>query len=808
MTLPEDLLKDFANVVSPREDTTKEEKTVYGTVRIVNGETYIQFDGAVTNTPVTNTVEVKEGDRVLALLKDRKAIITGNVTTPIAKGAATFFQPSTDPPSSTNRKIGDIWFQTDLGNKMLKWTSNNEWKEATFDYQALSVAQLSSISANLGSINAGSMNIGNGKFVVTDQGDFTATNGTLTGKIVANSGAIANWNIIKGDANRGTTADGGHIYNHGLYSHAKDASYEYEIGMKADTGDSSSGMLAYYVKRIPLGAAWTDANATDMFFVRNNGSLYARNADISGKITASNGTVGNWTIAESSIAKSFMLNGDQYTVILRTAGGATSHDVSGTIRPIEVFKTVNPGTSSATSTSQFYVGSDGYLMAQNGSFKGEITATSGSIKDLSISACWIADTLYFGTASNRPGISGNGSILYLNAAYAGGTTTQIGNGVKSYGPFDIYEGSITVNQNNSNSNAAVLVKHAFEGTDTKAGRLQISVGKNFGLWYDSYNRWTLYDNGTKVVIPPPLSLSSLSVSGASAFDGQVQIKSRLLVGPPEEDTYLQDNYVDINAGNSGQMIMSLHADNGTSAVRVNSDDSGNVERSGSLAADASGNFGLYDRTYSKWLIVADSTGTVTIPNATTVLARMTFSNAPVVNNNIYYCSKNTDGTNVPLVGWSSGNNMWVGHYTFASRSNRINLGATIDKLYVYNSSGSTVLLSTQVSDRRLKHDISDLAGAKELIMGLQAKEFRYNGEEGDRKHYGFVAQDVRPLISEDSAILAYNPTDIETGEYDPKDESTFEYSMSYTELIAPMIQVIQEQEKRIAELEKLVKQCA
>jgi hypothetical protein len=249
------------------------------------------------------------------------------------------------------------------------------------------------------------------------------------------------------------------------------------------------------------------------------------------------------------------------------------------------------------------------------------------------------------------------------------------------------------------------------------------------------------------------------------------------------------------------MIMSLHADEGTSAVRVNSDNSGNVERSGSLAADASGNFGLYDRTYSKWLIVANSTGIITIPNATTVLARMTFSNAPVTNNNIYYCSKNTDGDVVPVIGWSSGNNMWVGHYTFANRSNRINLGATIDKLYVYNSSGSTVLLSTQVSDRRLKHDISDLQGAHDLIMSLKAKEFRYNGEAEDRKHYGFIAQDVKPLIAEDSAILAYNPIDIETGEYDADDESTFEYSMSYTELIAPHIAVTQEHENKIAQLE-------
>lgn len=51
----------------------------------------------------------------------------------------------------------------------------------------ISVSQLSAISADLGSITGGSINIGNGKFKVDSSGNFTATNGSLTGTVNATS---------------------------------------------------------------------------------------------------------------------------------------------------------------------------------------------------------------------------------------------------------------------------------------------------------------------------------------------------------------------------------------------------------------------------------------------------------------------------------------------------------------------------------------------------------------------------------------------------------------------------------------------
>ena len=53
----------------------------------------------------------------------------------------------------SNRKIGDLWFKTDEGNKMFVWTGS--WTETKLDHQALSVGKLSAISADLGNVTAG-----------------------------------------------------------------------------------------------------------------------------------------------------------------------------------------------------------------------------------------------------------------------------------------------------------------------------------------------------------------------------------------------------------------------------------------------------------------------------------------------------------------------------------------------------------------------------------------------------------------------------------------------------------------------------
>lgn len=162
-------------------------------------------------------------------------------------------------------------------------------------------------------------------------GTITSTNATITGTITANAGNIGGFTVVN-EANTGTTSAGGHCYTRSLYAHCSDNTYEYEVGMKGDSG--SPGYLAFYVGRIAKGAAWRTNRK--VFSVANNGKLTATNADISGKITATEGKIGPWYIRSGGIS---VENNDNFTasslqssqLLLSTTSRYTQVSSSGVI---------------------------------------------------------------------------------------------------------------------------------------------------------------------------------------------------------------------------------------------------------------------------------------------------------------------------------------------------------------------------------------------------------------------------------------------------------------------------------------------
>lgn len=80
MELSSDLIREFAKNTKDKPEVNTE-ATVYGTFRIQeDGSQFVQIDGSDTRTPVASTVECKNGDRVTVLIKDHRAIVTGNLT--------------------------------------------------------------------------------------------------------------------------------------------------------------------------------------------------------------------------------------------------------------------------------------------------------------------------------------------------------------------------------------------------------------------------------------------------------------------------------------------------------------------------------------------------------------------------------------------------------------------------------------------------------------------------------------------------------------------------------------------------------
>lgn len=198
-------------------------------------------------------------------------------------------------------------------------------------------------------------------FRVFKSGKLEATDAVITGAITATSGTIGGFNIT---ATQDTSYSTGHYHTKSLYTHSVDSTlhYAYEAGIRAGTSTTNH---VFYIYRIDENKNWVSANRTDMFYVRNDGYLYAQNANITGTIKAKSGTIGE---------------------------GATNKITIGTDgTKASIYSNMN--TLDNTSNNGFYLGTDGLALGQ-GKFKvtsagaliatsadisGTITATSGTI---------------------------------------------------------------------------------------------------------------------------------------------------------------------------------------------------------------------------------------------------------------------------------------------------------------------------------------------------------------------------------------------------------------------------------------------
>ena len=133
--------------------------------------------------------------------------------------------------------------------------------------------------------------------------------------------------------------------------------------------------------------------------------------------------------------------------------------------------------------------------------------------------------------------------------------------------------------------------------------------------------------------------------------------------------------------------------------------------------------------------------------------------------------------------------IWVDQSTWQAGYSAQFMGTVKFNDSVYDSGGGVVF----ISDKRKKKNIKDLAikKARSFIMGLKPREFKFKKpiSTSDRKHHGFIAQEVKKVMPEDYGIYVEN------------EEKDF-IGLRYDEFIADMVAVIQDQQKRIEELER------
>ena len=149
MDLSNDLISQFVKVT--KVETPKKEKTVYGTIVIKSdGKQYVKIDGSSTPepTPIDTTVDAANGDRVIVMIKDHKAVATGNISSPSARDSVL---------KKTTAKI-DNKVDVDLFNVQAARIDSleaNKLDAATYgEFHDLAVSRLDAAEADIDSLEA------------------------------------------------------------------------------------------------------------------------------------------------------------------------------------------------------------------------------------------------------------------------------------------------------------------------------------------------------------------------------------------------------------------------------------------------------------------------------------------------------------------------------------------------------------------------------------------------------------------------------------------------------------------------------
>lgn len=205
---------------------------------------------------------------------------------------------------------------------------------------------LSGKNINLTSDN---ITISSTNFSVTKDGKITAKEADITGKITASSGTIGGWTI---DTNSISGTSGNY---------------------KALISKSAIGQSDNVVFGVYDGSKWS-------CYMDGVGKLYASNADIQGKITATSGSIAGYNIGSggsysNAIYKRVDGSSSDYEVGMKATSGAT--DLA--------FYVKESTDNWANSTNTFYIRNNGQLYAQDAVITGEINATSGNIGGCTIS---------------------------------------------------------------------------------------------------------------------------------------------------------------------------------------------------------------------------------------------------------------------------------------------------------------------------------------------------------------------------------------------------------------------------------------
>lgn len=168
VALSNDLASQFAKLLNDGNDKKQKETSMYGTFIESGKKKYVKLDGSELLTPVIQTAAAKGGERVTVTVKNRTAVVTGNLSSPAARS-------------------GDV---EDLSAKVLSVEELMAKKVSTDEFEA-TIGRIGTLETDNATI----------RDTLTAQSakidDLEADNATINGTLTAQSAKIDNLETTK-----------------------------------------------------------------------------------------------------------------------------------------------------------------------------------------------------------------------------------------------------------------------------------------------------------------------------------------------------------------------------------------------------------------------------------------------------------------------------------------------------------------------------------------------------------------------------------------------------------------------------------
>jgi hypothetical protein len=215
MALSHEVISQFAKLVDnkPKKD---EGVTVKGIYKIIGDIEYVQLDGSDVLTPVESTVEAKTGERVQVLIKDHFATVTGNISSPAARGKdVKDLADTVDEQGNTIQQMDNTIIQQ--GNSIIQMNTSINQHETTINQHDTKINQQGDqiVSINNTIISQGNSIEANHNAIIAQGNEIDIMNDTITshGNSITSMNNTIQQHDNKIDQNSNTISQQGNTIN-------------------------------------------------------------------------------------------------------------------------------------------------------------------------------------------------------------------------------------------------------------------------------------------------------------------------------------------------------------------------------------------------------------------------------------------------------------------------------------------------------------------------------------------------------------------------------------------------------------------